>query len=260
VTFTTDFGSQDGYAGAMKGVVLSLAPGTTLVDITHAIPPQDVTARAVALAQAAPLFPRGTIHVAVVDPGVGGARADLVVQGADGDLFVGPDNGLLSLAARAPRRAFRIEAPAFMRHPVSPTFHGRDVFAPAAGRLAAGARPEEVGPRADADVIVELDLPSQRRLGGRVDGAVIHVDTYGNLVTSVTADAVPPGADVEVDVEGSEGTFHPRLGRTFADVEPGALVAYVGSMGRLEIAVRDGSAAARIGAARGSAVRLRGQS
>jgi S-adenosylmethionine hydrolase len=256
VTFTTDFGSLDGYAGAMKGVVLSLAPATTLVDITHAIPPQDVKAGAVALAQAAPLFPRGTIHVAVVDPGVGGARADLVVEAADGDLFIGPDNGLLSLAARAPRRAYRIEEASFTRQPVSPTFHGRDVFAPTAGRLAAGARAADVGPPAGA--IVELDLPLQRWLGDRVDGAVIHVDTYGNLVTSVTADAVPPGADIEVVVEGTEGTFHPRMGRTFGDVEPGALVAYVGSMGRLEIAVRDGSAAARIGAARGSVVRLRG--
>src|SRR5438128_5699715 len=128
VTFTTDFGSSDGYAGAMKGVVLSLAPDAALVDISHDVPAHDVQAGAFALAQAAPLFPPGTIHVAVVDPGVGGARADLVVA-AGGSFFIGPDNGLLTLAAPAPRRAWRIENPSYRREPVSPTFHGRDVFA-----------------------------------------------------------------------------------------------------------------------------------
>ena len=132
VTFTTDFGAGDGYAGAMKGVVLSLAPAAQLVDITHGVPPMDVAAGAVALAQAAPLFPPGTIHVAVVDPGVGGERADILIE-AGGSLFIGPDNGVLSLAARPPRRVYRIESSMFRRDPVSPTFHGRDVFAPTAG-------------------------------------------------------------------------------------------------------------------------------
>src|SRR5437763_7427615 len=112
VTFTTDFGSGDGYAGAMKGVVLSLAPLAQLVDITHGVPPMDVAAGAVALAQAASLFPPGTIHIAVVDPGVGGARADILIE-SGGSLFVGPDNGVLSLAARAPRRVYRIESSMF---------------------------------------------------------------------------------------------------------------------------------------------------
>ena len=145
VTFTTDFGAGDGYAGAMKGIVLSMAPQAQLVDITHGVPAQDVAAGAVALAQAAPLFPPGTIHIAVVDPGVGGERADILVE-AGGSLFVGPDNGVLSLAARPPRRIYRIEASAFRREPVSPTFHGRDVFAPTAGRLAAGAQRDRRGP------------------------------------------------------------------------------------------------------------------
>src|SRR6185295_16030871 len=145
VTFTTDFGVGDGYAGAMKGVVLSIAPSAQLVDITHGVPPMDVAAGAVALAQAASLFPPGTIHIAVVDPGVGGSRADLLIE-SGGSLFVGPDNGVLSLAARPPRKIWRIEASSFRREPVSPTFHGRDVFAPTAGRLAAGARPSDAGP------------------------------------------------------------------------------------------------------------------
>ena len=133
VTFTTDFGFADGYVGAMKGVVLSLAPEATLVDITHAIPPQDVAAGAVALAQAAPLFPRGTIHVAVVDPGVGGARADLVVADAAASVRrAGQRRPLAGRARAAPGRSGSRRRPS-AREPVSPTFHGRDVFAPAAG-------------------------------------------------------------------------------------------------------------------------------
>jgi S-adenosylmethionine hydrolase len=252
VTFTTDFGTRDGYAGAMKGVVLSLAPAAQLVDVTHGIPPHDVVAGAVALAQAAPLFPPGTIHVAVVDPGVGGARADIVVAAA-GQLFVGPDNGVLSLAAKGARRIHAIANAAFRREPVSPTFHGRDVFAPAAGQLAAGASLDAAGPLLEA--MVDLQVPPVYRHGGVVAGEVIHIDGFGNLITSLPADAIP--ADAAIEVEGTAGRFEPTLGRTFSDVEPGALIAYIGSGGQLEIARRDGSAVERIGAARGSPVRVR---
>src|SRR4029079_10865802 len=152
------------------------------VDVTHGVPPHDVVAGAVALSQAAPLFPAGTIHIAVVDPGVGGARADLLVE-VGGSFFLGPDNGVLSLAARSPRRIRRIEAAAFRRQPVSPTFHGRDVFAPAAGRLATGARPDEAGP--EVETMVDLGVPPVQRRGGVVEGQVIHVDGFGNLITSL---------------------------------------------------------------------------
>jgi S-adenosylmethionine hydrolase len=251
VTLTTDFGFHDGYAGAMKGVVLSLAPAATVVDITHGVPPQDVAAGAVALAQAAPLFPAGTIHVAVVDPGVGGDRADLLVE-AGGQIFIGPDNGVLSLAARTGRRVYRIEAPSFRREPVSPTFHGRDVFAPTAGRMASGARPSDAGPLIEG--MFDLAQPVIARRAGRAEGTVIHVDAFGNLITSLTADHVPPEASVEV--EGRGGIFHPVLARTFSDVTSGALVAYLGSGGQLEIARRNGSAAAYVGAERGAVVRV----
>jgi S-adenosylmethionine hydrolase len=255
VTLTTDFGVGDGYAGAMKGVVLSLAPAAQLVDITHGVPPMDVAAGAVALAQAAALFPPGTIHIAVVDPGVGGARADIVIE-AGGSLFIGPDNGVLSLAARAPRRAYRIESSLFRREPVSPTFHGRDVFAPTAGRLAAGAAAADAGP--SIDTIVELNAPPLHKQGGVVEGQVIHVDSFGNLITSLPAEVfeVAGTPDVQIEVEGAEGRFRPVFGRTFSDVNPGALIAYIGSGGQLEIARRDGSAAARMGAGRGTAVRV----
>jgi S-adenosyl-L-methionine hydrolase (adenosine-forming) len=253
VTFITDFGFRDGYAGAMKGVVLGLAPTAQLVDITHGVPPRDVVAGAVALSQAAPLFPAGTIHVAVVDPGVGSPRAGLVIE-AGGCFFIGPDNGVLSLAARAPRRIHRIEAPSFLRVPVSPTFHGRDVFAPTAGRLAAGASLADAGPATEA--MVELAAQPPHLRGGVLEGTVMHVDGFGNLITSLEAGVIPQEASVEL--EGGGGVFHPVFGRTFSDVEPGALVAYIGSGGHLEVARRDGSAAARTGAERGSVVRVRG--
>jgi S-adenosylmethionine hydrolase len=253
ITFTTDFGSRDGYAGAMKGVVLSAAPEARLVDITHGVPAQDVVAGAVALAQAAPTFPAGTIHVAVVDPGVGGAQADLLVE-AGGSFFVGPDNGVLSLAARSPRRVFRIEAAAFRREPVSPTFHGRDVFAPTAARLAVGANPADAGPA--LETMVELGTPPLQRRRGVVEGEVIHIDAFGNLITSLPAELFT-GGEVSIEVEGGEGRFEPTFGRTFSDVEQGALIGYVGSGGHLEIARRDGSAARRMGADRGTVVRVR---
>jgi S-adenosylmethionine hydrolase len=256
VTFTTDFGSRDGYAGAMKGVVLSIAPEARLVDITHGVPAQDVTSGAVALAQAAPLFPPGSIHIAVVDPGVGSQQADVVVE-SGGSFYVGPDNGILSLAARAPRRIFRIESAAFRREPVSPTFHGRDVFAPTAGRLAVGAAASDAGPA--AETMVEIGAPPLHRRGGVVEGTVIYVDAFGNLITSLPAElfAATAGGDVAIEVEGEAGRFEPGFGRTFSDVESGALIAYVGSGGQLEIARRDGSAAKRMGADRGTTVRVR---
>src|SRR5262245_34615765 len=257
VTFTTDFGSGDGYAGAMKGVVLSLAPAAQIVDITHGVPPMDVAAGAVALAQSAPLFPPGTIHIAVVDPGVGGERADILIE-AGGSLFVGPDNGVLSLAARPPRRIYRIDSSMFRRDPVSPTFHGRDVFAPTAGRLAAGAHAADAGPPIDA--IVELSAPPLHKQGGVVEGQVIHIDSFGNLITSLPSElfeiAAGGGPELLIEVEGSEGRFRPVFGRTFSDVPSGALIAYIGSGGQLEIARRDGSAAARVGAGRGTGVRV----
>jgi S-adenosylmethionine hydrolase len=256
VTFTTDFGTHDGYAGAMKGVVLSIAPRATLIDITHGIPAQDVAGGAVALAQAAPLFPPGSIHLAAVDPGVGGERADLLVE-SGGSFFIGPDNGVLSLAARAPRKIYWIEAPSFRRDPVSPTFHGRDVFAPTAGRLAAGASAAEAGPRVPR--MNDLGAPRIHRRDGVLEGEVIHVDGFGNLITSLPQEALGPAgsAQVVIEVDGTEGRFEPQLGRTFSDVDPGALIAYVGSGGQLEIARRDGSAAQRIGAHRGTPVRVR---
>jgi S-adenosylmethionine hydrolase len=251
VTFTTDFGTADGYVGAMKGVVLSLAPDAILVDITHEVPAYDVAAGAFALAQAAPLFPPGSIHIAVVDPQVGGARAAIVVEAAGG-YFVGPDNGVLSLAATGPRVAHQIAAPGFRREPVSPTFHGRDVFASCAGRLASGAAARDAGPLMAA--IRDLGRPEGDDPGR---GEIVHVDRFGNLVTSFSGERLARGPLPMVLVHPETGVrFAVPVARTYADVDRGALVAYVGSAGLIEVAVREGSAAAQTGLRRGSVIQL----
>jgi S-adenosyl-L-methionine hydrolase (adenosine-forming) len=260
VTFTTDFGTVDGYVGAMKGVVLSLAPEAVLVDITHHIPRHDIAAGAFALAQAAPLFPPGTVHVAVVDPGVGGKRSDIVVE-AGGSLYVGPDNGVLALAARGPRVAHRIERADFQRAQVSPTFHGRDVFAQTAGRLARGAHPRDVGPLLTA--IEELPAPGRDRADE--DAApvadefafIVHVDAFGNLITSWPGDRLAAGTPaLDLCGPGAGARFPVQAVTTYADVAPGQLLVYVGSAGFVEIAVREGSAAAATGLGRGDRIRL----
>jgi S-adenosyl-L-methionine hydrolase (adenosine-forming) len=251
VTFTTDFGTVDGYVGAMKGVVLSLAPDAVLIDITHDVPRHDVAAGAFALAQAAPLFPAGTVHVAVVDPGVGSDRADVVVE-AGGALFVGPDNGLLSLAARGPRVVHRIERAEFRREPVSPTFHGRDVFAQTAGRLAGGTAARETGPLLAA--IQEL-APGSTNEATTDLGVIVHVDAFGNLITSFKEDMLTAGS-WRLSTDDGRATFALQAGRTYVDVGRGELLVYVGSTALVEIAVREGSAAAATGLRRGDLVRL----
>jgi S-adenosyl-L-methionine hydrolase (adenosine-forming) len=250
VTFTTDFGTADAYAAAMKGVVLSLARDAVLVDITHHVPRHDIAAGALALAQAAPYFPPGSIHVAVVDPGVGGERAELVVE-AGGQAFVGPDNGVLSWAARAPRRGFRIENPRFRGASVSPTFHGRDVFAVAAARLASGDDAPSAGP--PLATIVELPAMDGGPLAGECAGTVVQVDGFGNLITSLGAAATAG----RWSLRHAGRAFPLKGGRTYSDVAPGELVLYQGSGGRIEIALRDGSAAALTGAEVGARFELR---
>ena len=238
VTLTTDFGDRDGYVGAMKGVILSCAPGLTLVDITHAVPRHDIAAAANALADAAPWFPPGTVHVAVVDPGVGGARAAVIVA-AHRQLFVGPDNGVFDLVAPRPDAVHAIAEADFRRPAVSATFHGRDVFAVTAAQLALGARPAAAGPATTLRGRLELAA------GNRV----VHVDRFGNLVTDIAG--VPAGAIVRIAGRAIAG-----VSGTYASVAVGELVAYVGSRGTLEIAVREGSAAELLGASRGTPVEI----
>ena len=232
VTLTSDFGTADGYVGAMKGVIATLAPEAIVVDLAHDVPRHDVAHAAWVLATAALEFPPGTIHVCVVDPGVGGARAEVIAE-ARGHRFVAPDNGCLGRVCGPGAPAWRIEAAAFRRPVASSTFHGRDVFAPAAAALARGLAPADAGPP-----IALAPLPGADRPG------VVHVDAYGNLIT----DLAPGPAAVRI------ASRVIAVRRAFEDVARGELVAYVGSAGTLEIAVREGSAAEALGAARGAPV------
>lgn len=248
VTLTTDFGLRDPYVAEMKGVILGLTGSVHLIDVTHDVPRHDITEGALALEAVAPFFPAGTIHLAVVDPGVGTARRGIAIA-AGGQVFVGPDNGLFTPFLADDWRAFELASPDHRLTTVSRTFHGRDVFAPAAAHIARGLALERLGPPVTDPV--RLAWPRARKLAGTVAGTVVHVDRFGNLVTSIPADAVealPPGAMIRV-----AGRVVPLVG-TYADLAPGRAGALVGSRNRLEIAVREGSAAARLGARRGTPV------
>jgi S-adenosylmethionine hydrolase len=243
ITLTTDFGLDDGYVGTMQGVILSIAAGATLVDLSHQVPPQDVRAGAFVLYQAVPFFPRDTIHLVVVDPGVGSQRRALAVHTSQGT-FVAPDNGVLSyvLASTNVHEAVSLTNPAYRLPQVSSTFHGRDIFAPAAAHLANGVPLTELGPRAIN--LVRLPVPeAEFTPGGDLIAHVLHVDHFGNLILDVTAGDLAEEVTFELAGRRIEG-----LSRTFADVAPGDPVAYIGSTrDHVEIALRNGNAAQEIG-------------
>lgn len=244
ITLLTDFGTVDGYAAEVKGVILAAVPDAQVVDVSHDLPTQDVEAGRLALARYWRRFPKGTIHVAVVDPGVGTGRAALAVA-SDGRLLVGPDNGILSPALLfAGARAVALPIPAS----ASATFHGRDVFAPAAARLASGTRLSELG-RQVTDPY-RSPLPSPHFDGSAWSGEVMYVDRFGTLITNLRAEQVEPGVRLAVG-----GTDVGPLRATFGDVERGQFVAFVGSGGTVEIAVRGGSAARLLGTGVGAEVR-----
>ena len=252
VALTTDFGLVDPWVGIMKGVIATRAPEARVVDVTHGIPPQNVLAGALVLRHAVPYFPPGTIHLAVVDPGVGSERRPICVE-TPREVLVGPDNGLLSLAtaAAAHARVYHLKEGRFFPSPRSATFHGRDVFAPVAAALATGTRPSELGPEiTDAH---RLEVPEPRREAGTICGQVIYVDHFGNLITNIprTLLANFPGEPSSISIR---GTQVPGLSPSYAAVRSGLPVAVVNSWDHLEIAVRDGSAAASLGAGVGDEV------
>lgn len=250
-TLTTDFGAGSGYPAQVKAVLLSGAGDARIVDVTHEIPPFDVLAGALALEACLPWFPPEAIHLAVVDPGVGTSRRGLCVVDRDGRRLLGPDNGLLTPFLPGARvHALSATPGAALPPPRSATFHGRDLFAPAALVLARGGAPEDLGPEVTDPVL--LDWPVAELREQEIRGVTLGADRFGNLVTSVRA------ADVgEATVEAAiAGGLAARWVRTFGEGRPGELLAMVGSGGRVEIAVREGSAAGRLGAARGLPVRL----
>lgn len=254
VTLTTDFGCREAWVAAMKGVILGIArtalQTVELVDVTHEVAPHDVLEGALALEAAAPFFPPGTVHLAVVDPGVGTARRGLAVVARE-QVFIGPDNGLFTpFLGGGAWTAWEVAAPEYRRDAVSRTFHGRDVFAPAAAHIATGVDPSRLGPPVTDPV--RLAWPAPGEVGGAVAGVVLHVDRFGNLVTSVRAEAVAglPGRGATVKVAGRTV----ELVGTYGELGRGKLGALVGSSGRLEIAVREGSAARALKARRGTPV------
>lgn len=240
ITLCTDFGLGDGYVAAMKGVMLSIAPKARLVDISHQIAPQSVWEGAFVLRSAYAFFPLGTVHLVVVDPGVGSERRAVAVR-VGGHLFVAPDNGVLGYILQEEREveAVSLTNPAYWREAVSKTFHGRDIFAPVAAHLARGVPLEDVGE--PLEELVGLDLPvPERQSGSTIIGHVIHIDGFGNVVTNIPASMLQEDARWKV-VAGEKQIID--LSSTYASARRGDPIALIGSHGFLEIAVREGSAA-----------------
>ncbi|HEX9784864.1 MAG TPA: SAM-dependent chlorinase/fluorinase [Opitutaceae bacterium] len=238
ITLTTDFGLEDWFVGTMKGVIASIAPDAQVVDITHGIEPGDIMGGAFVLGASTRFFPEGTIHMAVVDPGVGSARGAVVAR-VRGHTFVAPDNGLLSLVVPedggAEVRIHRVQNDQFFLHPVSRTFHGRDVFAPVAAHLSCGVALGEVGPPVDA--IVRYPFPCPRETEAGLEGEVVYVDRFGNAITSI-AESRRSCTQVMLD---NGATI--AVAACYADAGLGRPVAVFGSSGFLEIAINGGNAA-----------------
>jgi S-adenosyl-L-methionine hydrolase (adenosine-forming) len=257
ITFLSDYGLADGFAGVCHGVIETVCPRARVIDITHEVPSGDVRAGALILRGALPYTPVG-VHLAVVDPGVGGARAALAVRVGDGRLLVGPDNGLLWLAAQQSGgvvEVVEIGQSRFRIEPVSSTFHGRDIFAPVAAHLAAGAPLDATGAPYDAERMVRLELPTARFDRGVLVAHAEYVDRFGNVQLGAGAeDAGRAGLKIG---QAAVVAGHPaRYGRAFSGVEPGDLLLYEDSARRLSIAVNRGSAAERLGVAAGDELRI----
>jgi S-adenosylmethionine hydrolase len=257
VTLTTDFGLVDSYVGIIKGVILRICPNARLVDLSHLVPPQDIATGALLLRQAAPYFPSDTIHLAVVDPGVGGNRLPVAVSTGSGT-FVAPDNGLVTAVLPADMssvRAVHLNRPQFWMPTLHPTFHGRDIFAPVAAYLAAGATLLSVGESIPPEDLVRLSWPTPIRTANQIIGEVVHTDHFGNLITNIERDLLVDEGAARISLAGVDVG---ALVQTYSDRGPGEPAAYLGSSGLLEIAVVDCNAAQVLGAGRGAPVIVRG--
>jgi hypothetical protein len=267
ITLTTDFGLTDAYVAAMKGVILGINPEAKLVDICHTIKPQNIAEAAFVLSTAYPFFPKGTIHVVVVDPGVGTKRRAIILRTPTA-FFTAPDNGVLSYViqdystksakSKQPRElgpgleAVAITKPEFWRSPVSPTFHGRDIFAPVAARLSLGLPLIEFGEAITSLTVLPLSRPYQEA-GGSLIGHVLHIDSFGNLITDIKNGDLPQekqSITIEVGDKHIKG-----LSRTYAEAKK--LLAVIGSSGHLEVSLKEGSASAFLKAKIGDEVRIK---
>ena len=257
ITFLTDFGLEDDFVGTCHGVIKRIAPDTQLIDITHGVRPGRILQGALALANALPYMPAG-VHLAIVDPGVGSSRRPLALRDAEGRLYVGPDNGLLLPAAErfgGVVEAYELANPAYALDSVSRTFHGRDLFSPAAAHLALGVSLGELGPPIDADALVRLELPAPEIGGSRIRATVLAVDRFGNVALNLTRDhldeaSIVPGMRVELAARGNR--YYAVAARTFADATAGELILYEDSYRNVAVAVTRGSAASLLGVEEGS--------
>jgi len=269
ITLTTDFGTSDAYVGIMKGVILGINPNAQVVDITHAVPPQDMQEAAFLIHSAYRYFPKGTIHTIVVDPGVGSDRRAIVCQ-TDSAFFVCPDNGVLSYILQAaeteyrPYRSVAIENPDYLLPQVSNTFHGRDIFVPVAAHLSLGVPLASIGP--PIHDLVQLPIPTLNISGDTLTGRIVKIDGFGNAITNISEEVLAvfltPGACLEGALTGERDVYEIRAGiarlkqldRAYAEAEAGEPLAIIGSFGLLEIAVNGGRAEARLGLKRGDAI------
>jgi len=270
ITLTTDFGLQDAYVAAMKAVILGVNPNATIVDVCHSIEPQNIAQAAFLLGTVYAYFPKDTIHVLVVDPEVGIRRRRTIILKTPEAFFVAPDNGVLSYVIRhgaSPERkspeaelttlpprlvAVEIANPKFWHHPVSATFHGRDIFAPVAAHLSLGVPPQEFGQVITSVNVLPIPQP-QLGKGGQLVGHVLHIDSFGNVVTDIHEEDLPPGR-FRLQIAGHRID---SLSSSYANAEADQLVALIGSSGRLEVALRNGSAAARLDVKIGDQVSIR---
>ena len=261
ITFLTDFGLQDDFVGTCHGVIKRIAPDVEIIDITHGIPPQRVLQGALVLANTVPYMPEG-VHLAVVDPGVGGARRALALRDAAGRLYVGPDNGLLVPAAEQQGgvdAAHELANPEYALPSVSRTFHGRDLFAPAAAHLALGVPLAEFGPPVAVEALVRLDLPAPDLDADRIRATVLYVDRFGNMQLNLRRDhleevGVVPGRRVELAL-GAE-RYYAVAARTFGEAQRGDIILYEDAYRNVAIAINGGNAAEMFGSRAGDEVRL----
>ena len=255
ITLTTDFGLADWFVGTMKGIIVGVNPRGSIIDITHDISPGDIRAGAFALAASCRFFPKGTIHVAVVDPGVGSHRKAIAVQTAN-YFFVGPDNGVLSWALRQEKiKTIRaLESKEYFLHPISSTFHGRDIFAPVAAHLARGVSISKLGP--PLKEFVRLPWPQPARSRNRVAGEVIYIDHFGNGITNLDNKLLPESKQTSCEIQGNKRQWLCPLRSFYQAVPPKKPVAVMGSSGFLEIGVNGGSAEKLLGLKTGSRVVL----
>lgn len=255
ITLTTDFGYKDPFVGLMKGVIAGINPLARIIDLSHGIAPQDIMAAALTLRYSVNFFPRGTIHVVVVDPGVGSARRPLLIE-SGGNFLIGPDNGVLSLALadEKPAKIIHLSNPAYHRRPVSATFHGRDIFAPVAANLSTGMDSEALGDAVED--FIRIDWPSIFRSADGLTGEIVYIDGFGNLFTNITEHDLKTFNSRKVMI-GIGDVEIQGLATNYVAGGPGGYAALINSWGLLEIAVSRGNAQLACGAQIGDKIAIR---